>query len=190
MYFPRDMTFQYFFFDTYPGYFLQALPVALLAGLVYALLRRRRPPRLSAGQLVLSSLFVCYLAGLLVLTLFQYDLADLYYYLFYGHSGHSGHPWFLFQYDLIPTLHRHFDAENWGNLLLYLPYGVLYPLFRRGSSLWRTVAAGLLTSVVIELLQPVFGRSFDINDIILNGLGVLLSAAVFFGVRALRRRRK
>ena len=77
MYFPRDMTFQYFFFDTYPGYFLQALPVALLAGLVYALLRRRRPPRLSAGQLVLSSLFVCYLAGLLVLTLFQYDLADL-----------------------------------------------------------------------------------------------------------------
>ena len=58
MYFPRDMTFQYFFFDTYPGYFLQALPVALLAGLVYALLRRRRPPRLSAGQLVLSSLFV------------------------------------------------------------------------------------------------------------------------------------
>ena len=52
------------------------------------------------------------------------------------------------------------------------------------------MAAGLLTSVVIELLQPVFGRSFDINDIILNGLGVLLSAAVFFGVRALRRRRK
>ena len=125
-----------------------------------------------------------------MLTLFQYDLADLYYSLFYGHPGHSGHPWFLFQYDLIPTLHRHFDAENWGNFLLYLPYGVLYPLFRPGSSFWRTVAAGLLTSVVIELLQPVFGRSFDINDIILNGLGVLLSAAVFFGVRALRRRRK
>lgn len=190
MYFPRDMTFQYFFFDTYPGYFLQALPVALLAGLVYALLRRWRPPRLSAGQLVLSSLFVCYLAGLLVLTLFQYDLADLYYYLFYGHPGHSGHPWFLFQYDLIPTLHRHFDAENWGNFLLYLPYGVLYPLFRPGSSFWRTVAAGLLTSVVIELLQPIFGRSFDINDVILNALGVLLSAAVFFGIRALCRRRK
>ena len=32
MYFPSDMNFQYFFFDTYPGYFLQALPVALIAG--------------------------------------------------------------------------------------------------------------------------------------------------------------
>lgn len=32
MYFPEDMNFQYFFFDTYIGYFLQALPIALVAG--------------------------------------------------------------------------------------------------------------------------------------------------------------
>lgn len=32
MYFPENMTAAYFFFDTYPGYFLQALPIALLAG--------------------------------------------------------------------------------------------------------------------------------------------------------------
>ena len=36
MYFPSNMTFQYFFFDTYPGYFLQALPIALIAGIIYA----------------------------------------------------------------------------------------------------------------------------------------------------------
>ena len=35
MYLPTDVTFQYFFFDTYYGYFLQALPIALLAGIVY-----------------------------------------------------------------------------------------------------------------------------------------------------------
>ena len=28
MYLPSDMTFQYFFFDTYYGYLLQALPIA------------------------------------------------------------------------------------------------------------------------------------------------------------------
>ena len=32
MYFPENMTAAYFFFDTYPGYFLQALPIALLIG--------------------------------------------------------------------------------------------------------------------------------------------------------------
>ena len=35
MYFPQDMNFQYFFFSTYPGYFLQALPFALTAGIIY-----------------------------------------------------------------------------------------------------------------------------------------------------------
>ena len=31
------MTPQYFFFDTYIGYFLQVLPIVLLAGLLYGL---------------------------------------------------------------------------------------------------------------------------------------------------------
>ena len=42
MYFPDNMIFQYFFFDTYPGYFLQALPFALIAGFIFVLYRSRR----------------------------------------------------------------------------------------------------------------------------------------------------
>ncbi len=42
MYFPEGMTFQYFFFDTYPGYFLQALPIALAAGAIFMLRRTGR----------------------------------------------------------------------------------------------------------------------------------------------------
>ena len=41
MYFPEDMTFQYFFFDTYIGYFLQALPFALLVGAICGIIRYR-----------------------------------------------------------------------------------------------------------------------------------------------------
>ncbi len=36
MYFPSDMNFQYFFFSTYPGFFLQVLPIALLTTMVTA----------------------------------------------------------------------------------------------------------------------------------------------------------
>ena len=39
MYFPSDMTFQYFFFDTYPGYFLQVLPIALIVGIIYGVIK-------------------------------------------------------------------------------------------------------------------------------------------------------
>lgn len=42
MYFPNDMTFQYFFFDTYIGYFLQALPIALAISVVYYFIKFKK----------------------------------------------------------------------------------------------------------------------------------------------------
>lgn len=42
-------------------------------------------------------------------------------------------------------------------------------------------AKGLLS--LIEVLQPVFGRAFDINDIILNTLGIIISTSIFIGIK-------
>ena len=50
--------------------------------------------------------------------------------------------------------------------------------------------AGLGLCLGIELLQPVFGRSFDLNDILLNGIGILVSTALCFGVGRWRGGRK
>ena len=182
MYFPEDMTFQYFFFDTYPGYFLQALPIALIAGVVFFLVKTRQTGGRFLGRTLLSTLFVCYITGLLCLMLFFDVMGCMYYFLFYHQPSGRHIQWFAWVFNFAPTFG--FDAEQIGNFLMFLPFGILYPLFRRRSSWLRTAAAGLLTCLGIELLQPVFGRSFDINDIILNGLAVLLSATVFCGVRA------
>lgn len=180
MYLPSDMTFQYFFFDTYYGYFLQALPIALLAGVIYVIVKRKRQPQLSPGRALLSALFVCYLAGLLCLTLFYYVLGDTYYWLFYHMSSGSGSHWFSFEYNFTPDFWNDLTSERLGNILLFLPFGILYPLFDRKATWTRTLLAGIVTSVVIELLQPIFSRSFDINDIILNSIGVVVSASIFF----------
>lgn len=64
MYFPDDMNFQYFFFSTYPGFFLQALPIALIAGGIYTACQIRRDRRRSTDKIILSALFVCYITGL------------------------------------------------------------------------------------------------------------------------------
>ena len=179
MYFPDDMNFQYFFFNTYPGFFLQALPVALIAGAIFVLRHRRRTPEIPTGRLILSSLFVCYVTGLLCVTLFYYILADIYYFLFYHMpSGRSVH-WFNFEYDFIPDFFHHFGSENLGNILMFFPFGILYPIFNERTTWKQAVLMGIAVSVVIELLQPIFGRSFDLNDIILNGLGVIISTAVY-----------
>lgn len=189
MYFPDDMNFQYFFFNTYPGFFLQALPAALIAGVIFIVWRRRRTPGRSMGSLVLPALFVCYFTGLLCLTLFHYVLSDAYYFLFYHRPSGRGSYWFHFEYDLIPDFFHHFGSENLGNILIFLPFGVLYPLFNERAGWKRTVLTGLAASVAIELLQPVFGRSFDINDIILNAAGVMISATVYFALRTVLRHR-
>lgn len=76
------MTFQYFFFNTYPGYFLQMVPLALAVGIVSGLWK-----------------------------------------------------------------------------------------YRRGVGKGRSICIGLL--------QPIFGRAFDVNDVILNLTGIVVSTAVF-----------
>ncbi len=184
MYFPDNMNFQYFFFDTYPGLFLQMIPIALLAGAVYVLVRTRREPRLSAGQVVLGSLFVGYLAALVGLTLFEKFVGGAYYRLFYHMPSGTNYRWFTFEYYLVPDSFHRLSAENLANILLYLPFGILYPLFDRRASWKKTLCAGLLTCLAIELIQPIFGRSFDINDIILNALGLAVSTALFFALKS------
>lgn len=181
MYFPAEMNFQYFFFDTYPGYFLQVLPVALLVGIIYVIVKTRKGTALS--KTLISSLFVCYITGLLCLTLFISILGDIYYFLFYHMPSGRTYNWFSFEFDFIPDFHLNFSTENAGNILMFFPFGLLYPLFNRNNTWIRTLLVGLAVSVGIELLQPIFGRSFDINDIILNGIGVIASTAIYFSLK-------
>ena len=179
MYFSNNINFQYFFFDTYPGYFLQALPFALIGGAVYAVSQSRSKTRISVPSIILPSLFVSYMTGLLYLTLLEPIISDIYYFLFYHMPSGKGQHWFTFEYNLIPDFFYRFDGENIGNILMYLPFGFLHPSFRKDRP-WKTILAGMSVSIGIELLQPVFGRRFDINDIILNGIGVIASTGIYY----------
>ena len=187
MYFPDNMTWQYFFLDTYPGYFLQLLPLALLAGAVYAAVRLRREGRAAGRRVLLGSLFVCYLTGLLGVTLLLRPISMGWYRLLYHRESGMAVHWFGGGFDL--ALGLDFGAENLFNLLLFLPFGFLYPLFWPRADWRRTVLTGLGLCLGVELLQPVFGRSFDLNDILLNGIGIVVSTALCFGLRRWRERR-
>ena len=133
------------------------------------------------------SLFPAYLFSLIGLTLFSRMIGDAYYILFYHQmpwpEGEGGYRWLSLIYDFKLDFFLDFSAENLGNILLFLPFGILYPLFRPGSTWQRTFALGVLTSLVIENIQPLMDRSFDINDIVLNTIGVAVSTVVFFSLR-------
>lgn len=71
-----------------------------------------------------------------------------------------------------------------GNILLFIPYGILfpccYPKLRR-----YTLLFGLLLSLFIEFTQLFFDRVTDINDIILNVCGMLIGYLLYWLVRAI-----
>ncbi|MBN1192094.1 MAG: VanZ family protein [Coriobacteriia bacterium] len=81
------------------------------------------------------------------------------------------------------------------NLALLAPLGCAVPLLWKRADSWLRVAlVGALSATAIELLQfarryvlGMAGRSVDIDDVILNTVGVMLGYALYRIVRALRK---
>lgn len=69
------------------------------------------------------------------------------------------------------------DEELVGNIIMFLPYGVLLSVGFRRLRWWAVDLIGLGTTVVIELVQPFLERSFDLDDIIANTLGTAIGCA-------------
>lgn len=183
MYFPEDMNFQYFFFDTYIGYFLQALPIALLVSAVYGFIRFKKDKETPIFRKVLSCVFVCYMTGLVCLVI-GLDLMNMFWYkLLYRMDPGFTINWLGGYFDFVPDFFNNIGAETIGNVLMFMPFGILYPLTQKGPTWKKCVIKGLITIAAIEFLQPIFGRSFDMNDIILDSIGIVVSVSAFVGVK-------
>lgn len=182
------MTFQYFFFDTYVGYFLQALPFALVVSAIYGFIRFRTDKETPISRKLLSCTFVCYMTGLVCLVV-GLDLMNIFWYkLFYHMDPGRTIGWFGGVFDLVPEFFNHISGETIGNFLMFLPFGVLFPLSQKNPTWKKSVLCGLLTVAVIEVLQPIFGRAFDMNDVILDSLGIVVSTSIFMGVKKVIKR--
>lgn len=159
------------------------IPGVLLAGVLYAALLPRRKRRLSDSGLVSSwpreillLLFSLFCGGLALLTL----TPRWFHWLTLLTGVQTQLPAFfrLGDANLIPF--RTFSADPWslmilmGNLIMFFPIGFCATLLWRGSTWRRALVIGLLTTFFIEIWQLVIGRAFDVDDLLLNTLGVLL----------------
>ena len=94
---------------------------------------------------------------------------------------------YLFDY---PTI-REALLNLIGNTAMFIPLGVVWPaVFKKLNAHTKVIAAGFGMSLTIEVLQlPFFGRSTDIDDLILNTLGFLLGYGIYLLVKRLGRKR-
>lgn len=188
----------YFRVMEYVADFTSVLPPVLIAAAVYVLARRlwlkqRGLSRKNWGNEVVRLLLVCWLAGLLALVWTPANFWLKLEYLFrYGWPVELGDWLFRGGFSLEISIHRQFaemlNGGSWqlaGNVLLYVPLGLLLPWVWKTSDWRRVTAAGLAASLVTELVQPVVGRSFDVDDLIANTLGALIGYLLFAVARLL-----
>lgn len=62
-----------------------------------------------------------------------------------------------------------------GNIILFLPLGMLLPFLYRQANWKYALAAGFVVSLSIEVLQIILHKgTFDVDDMLLNTLGVFV----------------
>lgn len=72
-----------------------------------------------------------------------------------------------------------------GNIILLVPIGFIVPVIYRKMTWQKSLVLAVATGLIIEGMQAVLRVGiFDIDDVILNGLGIMLGFAVFTVLRS------
>ena len=186
--------FQLFLNGTPFSYFIQVLPVTAVVGVIYGIIRFRQCKNKGipfSWKEIVFFLFVCYLTGLVALVLSPQNLwTAMWFYLFYGFPGSHIGPLFVFDFNFTPTILSVLRGElilgEWVktmlflNFLMFVPMGIFLRLLLKKTFQKYIVGIALAITLAVELLQPIVGRSFDIDDIILNTLGTLCGWVLCF----------
>ena len=104
----------------------------------------------------------------------------------------------LGEVNLVPSLVRCLTGElslgSWGremllgNVAMFLPFGVFLPYLTKEQSRAGLLRAAVAVPLAVECAQLVLGRSFDIDDLLCNFLGITLGYLVAWGLRTAGRR--
>ncbi len=95
---------------------------------------------------------------------------------------------FPFRVNLIPFIHLfEFDSTKdlllniIGNCCMFIPSGIVLPIcYRELDRFWKVVGTGILISLSIEILQLPFAvRASDVDDLLLNTIGVAIGYGIF-----------
>lgn len=81
-----------------------------------------------------------------------------------------------------------FNYNVFGNILIFMPFGYLIGSYVNPKKIWPVLITTLITSISIEFVQLQIGRSFDIDDIILNVIGGFFGYLIYIGLTAINRR--
>ena len=184
--------------------FLQVIPITLLVGVIYAVCGciciKKHGNTVSWGTEIMRWLFVCYLTGLINLILVPADLwMSIWANIFVGYS-HSELVFFTGDFNLVPTVFKLITGEltigRWVmkmliyNFFMFVPFGFFLPFVSEkinNRSIWKVA---VIVPIIVEVIQPVVGRSFDVDDLILNFAGIIVGYFIALGIKSISQRKE
>jgi glycopeptide antibiotics resistance protein len=103
---------------------------------------------------------------------------------------------FPFRVNLFPLVNL-FDYDSKrdlllnviGNAAMFVPSGIVLPIvYKRLNTFWKVLWTGSGISLCIEILQlPFRVRATDIDDLILNTIGVIVGYGIYIWIQCVRR---
>ena len=190
----RELLYPFLVYRSIVSPFLVVSSIVVPCWLVFRLYRLRASGRrLSFGREVLLLTFVVYLSGVAAATLTPNHNPRLRAETTVGIDLKPNLASLTCSSATLPigSSARSFCVRNArGNVILFIPLGILIPLVWRHLGFWRGIRIAIALSFGIELVQYVsraWGsyRSPDINDLILNVLGASLGLVLMSLLRSL-----
>ena len=181
--------------------FIQVIPITLLVGLLYIIFRflklKKSNSDINYKREILYLIFICYIVGLFNLVLVPINFWDIIWYnIFYNFNENPFAGIFDFSYNFIPTIYKIIIGEHtldsWGkamivgNFLMFIPMGIFLPLCFKNINKKNIFKYAVLIPFAIEVLQLVAGRSFDIDDLVMNFLGIVIGYFIVELVKKLK----
>ena len=183
-------------------YIIVALPIYLICRLIFI---KKTKKQVKVFSEILLTIFILYIIGLASQTIVPYwnmgiysDTGKFYFNIRLTNS--------ISEINLIPfkTLYEYLFVNNtsvsdwssvsilniFANTLLFLPLGLLTPLlWEKYDSFYKILTLGLISTCLIEFIQIFIGRSTDIDDVILNTIGIIIGYTIFklFKIKQLKK---
>ena len=90
----------------------------------------------------------------------------------------------MFRYEIGSTL---FYSNVIGNILVFLPFGYFVSYYVKAFRISHIVIISAISSLTVELVQLQIGRSFDIDDILLNVVGAVCGFLLYISFHAIQK---
>lgn len=90
----------------------------------------------------------------------------------------------IFRY---PVGSRGFYFNVVGNIVMFIPFGYFISTYIKPKRILPILIVSALSSATVEFVQACIGRSFDVDDILLNVVGALIGFLLYVSFNAIKK---